>query len=142
MKPDCLMTEEELLANKGVRTTPNRILVARTLRRSLSPMSLSQLETELSTVDKSSIFRVLSLFVDHGIVHVVEGGDNVAKYELCHGEDHCSLDDMHIHFYCTECHRTFCFADIPVPKVECPEGFRIRNANYMAKGLCPECSRK
>ena len=82
---------------------------------------------------------MLNLFVEHDVVHLVEGGDNMAKYEMCGGEDHCSLDDMHIHFYCTECHRTFCFNDVPVPKVAYPEGFAVRSANYMAKGVCPSC---
>ena len=133
------MNEEDILRHKGVKATPNRILVARELLRAESPLSLSQLEERLSTVDKSSIFRVLNLFVEHDVVHLVEGGDNMAKYEMCGGEDHCSLGDMHIHFYCTECHRTFCFNDVPVPKVAYPEGFAVRSANYMAKGVCPSC---
>ena len=56
------MNEEDILRHKGVKATPNRILVARELLRAESPLSLSQLEERLSTVDKSSIFRVLNLF--------------------------------------------------------------------------------
>ena len=81
----------------------------------------------------------LSLFAEHELVHVVEGGDNMTRYELCHGGDHCTIDDMHVHFYCEKCHRTFCFADVPVPKVEYPAGFEVSGANYMARGLCRDC---
>ena len=66
------MNEEDILRHKGVKATPNRILVARELLRAESPLSLSQLEERLSTVDKSSIFRVLNLFVEHDVVHIVE----------------------------------------------------------------------
>ena len=134
--------EEDILLRKGIRPTTNRILVVRALLHASAPMSMSMLEEEISSVDKSGIFRALSLFAEHELVHVVEGGDNMTRYELCHGGDHCTIDDMHVHFYCEKCHRTFCFADVPVPKVEYPAGFAVSGANYMARGLCRDCREK
>lgn len=134
---------DSMLQNAGVPPTANRVLVARALSKSSSPMSLADLETELDTLDKSSISRVLALFNKHSIIHAIEDGRGVAKYELCHGHDHHhSQNDMHIHFYCTECQRTFCFEDIAVPPVSIPDNFKINSVNYMLKGLCPDCSRK
>ena len=49
---------------------------------------------------------------------------------------------IHIHFYCEVCHRTFCFKTIHVPGIDLPGGFTVNSINYMAKGICPECSGK
>ena len=133
--------ETAILNAKGVKETPNRILVLRALMCSESPLSFTEIEDELPTVDKSSIFRVLQCFVEHGIVHLLEGGDGTQRYEVCHAEGECSLADMHIHFFCIRCHRTFCFENMPVPRPDFPAGFEVRAANYMVKGLCPKCSK-
>ena len=55
------------------------------------------------------------------------------------GEDECTLADMHTHFYCEACHRTFCLKDISAPIVDLPEGFLTYSVNYIIKGICPEC---
>ena len=98
----------EILERKGVRVTSIRILVMEALMCSSRPMSLSDLETELDTVDKSSIFRTLEVFEKHHIVHSIDDGTGSVKYEVCGGRDNCTIADMHTHFYCEKCHRTFC----------------------------------
>ena len=64
------------------------------------------------------------------------------KYEVCGGGQECTLDDMHVHFYCEACHRTFCLKDIRIPEIDLPEGFSIDSVNFMVKGVCPDCSGK
>ena len=132
----------ERLERKGIRVTSIRILVMEALMRASRTMSLADLETELETVDKSSIFRTLELFEEHHVVHAIDDGSGSVKYELCEGGDECSISDMHTHFYCEECHRTFCLKEISVPQVELPEGFHANSINYIVKGICPECSAK
>lgn len=136
------ITAEEILQNKGVKPTPNRLLVLNALLHAENPMSLSDLELELLTIEKSSIFRVLTLFTEHDITHLLEGGDGITKYEVCHGEDCCTIDDMHVHFYCMSCHRTYCLKSIPVPQVIFPEGYEMKSTNYLAKGICPKCGKR
>lgn len=132
---------DSILQSAGVTPTSNRVLVARTLCNSDSPMSLADIEAELDTLDKSSISRVLAILCEHSIIHALEDGRGIAKYEMCHGHDHHhSQDDMHIHFYCTKCMHTYCFEDIPVPSVKVPENFKITSVNYMLKGICPLCA--
>ena len=62
-------------------------------------------------------------------------------YEICHSSGEFSDDDLHPHFYCTRCHRTFCLLDTEVPPIPLPSGFSMDSINYMVKGLCPSCSR-
>ncbi|MCM1489861.1 MAG: transcriptional repressor [Muribaculum sp.] len=137
------MTLIQTLENSGIKATSNRILVFRTLADATSPMSLIELETLLETLDRSSIQRVLTLLSDHGLVHVMEDGRGVAKYEVCHSIDgHHTNDDHHAHFYCEKCNKVFCLEDICIPRVPVPSGFEVTGVNFMLKGLCPECHSK
>ncbi len=134
-------TENILMEAKGVKPTSNRILVARAMLSAIHPVSLTELETMLMTMDKSSIFRVLNLFVEHHIVHVIEDGSGTLKYEICDSQE-CSIADMHTHFYCEKCHKTFCFKTIQIPEIDLPEGFSMNSVNYVVKGICPKCAAK
>ena len=130
----------EKLERKGIRVTSIRILVMEALMRASRTMSLADIETELETVDKSSIFRTLELFEEHHVVHSIDDGSGSVKYELCESEDECSISDMHTHFYCEKCHKTFCLKEISIPQVDLPEGFSAHSINYIIKGICRECS--
>lgn len=131
-----------LLENKKVKPTANRILVLKGLLSSSRPMSLSDIEDALPTMDKSSIFRVLSLFLERDIVHAFEDGRGVVNYEMCESKGSCNHKDSHIHFYCESCHRSFCMEDLHIPSFRLPEGFRPSSISFVIKGLCPECGRK
>ena len=132
---------EKLLASHDVKPTANRIVVAKTLAQAERPLSLSELEYKILTIDKSGVFRTLTLFREHHLVHVIEDGGDGVRYELCHshhGHDHD--DDQHPHFYCEQCHRTFCLSHLSIPTIELPPGYQLASINYMVKGLCPDCA--
>lgn len=131
---------EEILERKGVRATANRIIVLDALMKEHHPVSLIQLEETIDTMDRSSIFRALTLFLENDIVHGIEDGSGSLKYEACHAAEHCSVSDMHVHFYCESCHETSCFEHTPIPPVALPSGYLIRSINYMVKGICPRCA--
>ena len=100
---------------------------------------LAELEARLETIDKSNIFRALQLFREAHLVHVLEDTGDGARYELCHS--HGSMDDdLHVHFYCEKCHKTFCLEDIPVPAVGAPDGFIVHSSSHLLRGICPDCS--
>lgn len=134
---------EDLLEQHGVKLTANRIIVARELLSADCPLSLSDLETRLETLDKSSIFRVITLLTAHDVIHGVEDGKGVAKYEICHGHHHTEGEnDMHAHFYCEKCGRVECLHGIPATAPPLPDGFRALSVNFMIKGICRDCNNK
>ena len=104
------MTEEldKLLLEHGVKPTANRLVIAQALRRAGRPLSMTELEDRLETIDKSNIFRTLTAFRDAHLVHVLEDTGDGVRYELCHSHHEDHDDDLHVHFYCTRCHRTYC----------------------------------
>ncbi|MBR6979216.1 MAG: transcriptional repressor [Prevotella sp.] len=133
----------EMLESHGVKVTANRIVVARELDRSSQPMTMAELERKILTIDKSGIFRVLTLFKAHHLVHVIEdGGGAGARYELCRSRHGDFDDDEHPHFHCEACGRTFCLEDTSVPNVDLPEGFQQATVSLLVRGLCPDCAKR
>lgn len=130
------------LESKGIRPTANRILVMKTLMGEQNPQSLSNLERKMVSMDKSSIFRTLTLFLEHDVVHAFEDGRGVLCYELCEEKGACDYHDGHIHFYCESCQRSFCMEDIHIPSFELPEGFYPHSISFVIKGECPDCRKK
>lgn len=130
------------LESKGIRPTANRILVMKTLMGEQNPQSLSNLERKMVSMDKSSIFRTLTLFLEHDVVHAFEDGRGVLCYELCEEKGACDHHDGPIHFYCESCQRSFCMEDIHIPSFELPEGFYPHSISFVIKGECPDCRKK
>ena len=139
------MTDEkhctEILESHDIKPTANRIVVTKALMAAERPMSLTELEYKILTVDKSNIFRALTLFKEHHLVHVIEDGGNGVRYELCHSHSHNEDEDAHVHFFCEKCKKTFCL-DISIPDVTLPEEYEITTVNFMVKGICPACGTK
>lgn len=131
----------ELLVSHGIRPTSNRIIVLRSLALSARPLTLAELEEKLLSVDKSGIFRALTLFREHHLVHTIEDGSGGLRYELCHGHGGEDDDDLHVHFFCEQCHRTFCLDGVSVPTVAVPPGYTVTSSSHIVKGICPNCTK-
>jgi len=132
---------EELMLAHGVKPTANRILILKALLQAGRPLSLTEIETDLESVDKSIISRTLAAFREHRLLHTLSGEDYV-RYEVCYCAEAEEDSDRHVHFHCEVCGRTFCLEDLPVPAVQLPDGFSVENVEYMAHGVCPECAKK
>jgi Fur family ferric uptake transcriptional regulator len=130
------------LALREIKPTAMRLLILRTMMRGNEAVSMADIERYLPTVDKSTISRTLSLFLFHRLIHCIDDGSGSVKYAVCEDDCDCSVEDEHTHFYCEECHRTFCLNHIHVPVVTLPDGFSLNSVNYVLKGLCPECADK
>ncbi len=130
----------EKLNRRGIKPTAMRVLILRTMMSIPSAVSLADLEEELDTVDKSTIFRAITLFHAHHLIHCIDDGSGALKYAVCSDDCDCSVSDLHSHFYCERCHRTFCFENIHVPVVNLPDGFTVSSVNYVLKGVCPACA--
>lgn len=129
----------ELMQLHGVKPTANRIVVAKTLMVEHRPLTMTELEERIGTIDKSGIFRTLTLFKERNLVHVLEDADGT-RYELCHSHSHLEDNDMHLHFHCERCGCTICLEEFPIPAVNLPQGFTMQSANFVINGLCPKCS--
>lgn len=104
-------------------------------------VSQPDLEEKLQTVDKSTIFRTISLFLDRHLIHAIDDGSGALKYAVCSDR---------LHLFGERPARTFLLRRMPsrfllpepggVPVVQAPEGFVLHGVNYVLKGLCPACA--
>lgn len=132
----------EILKKREIKPTAIRLLVLQTMMKMDHAVSLADLEDVLDTVDKSTLFRTVTLFLSHHLAHSVDDGTGSLKYAVCGYNCSCEVADLHTHFRCEHCNRTFCFTNIPTPVVKLPKGFTLNSINYVMKGLCAECAEK
>lgn len=131
--------EEEILSRAGVRPTAIRVLVLREIEALDHTFTLAQMEERLDTLDRSTLFRTLSLFRENHILHEVDNGSGSMLYCKCA----CyPIHTSHIHFTCTVCGRTFCIKDIDGAQIPRPVGFDVEEINCVMKGVCPECKKR
>ena len=129
------------ISEAGVRPTAVRLMIYRLMKSMTAPVSSIDIETALETVDRSTISRTLTIFLEHSIIHSIDDGSGLLKYEVCRGTHDHSIHDMHVHFRCRRCGKTICLPSTAIPEVELPNGFIPENANYVLSGLCDRFSK-
>ena len=132
---------EQKLLNRSIKPTSVRLLIFKTMSDFKKAFSLTDLETELETVNKSTIFRTLSLFHDNLLIHTIDDGSGSMKYSICSDNCMCTVGELHVHFNCNRCKNTFCLESISIPPIQLPDKFLLESVNFVMKGMCNECSR-
>lgn len=134
--------DEQVLERAGIRLTANRLLIWQQIRHNFGDaFSLANLEAALPTLDRSTIFRTLTLLADAHLLHDIDDGTGTQKYCVCEHDDtrHCM---GHVHLTCLVCHRTYCLPNVVIPPVPLPEGFAPQETEYVVKGICHHCNLK
>ncbi|MDO5035335.1 MAG: transcriptional repressor [Porphyromonas sp.] len=129
------------LEQLDIRFTPVRELIYNELEHADIALSLTDLETRLETVDKSSISRNLHLFMEAGIIHQIQDGSGIAKYAISYNSPD-EPAETHAHFTCRSCGETICLEAHPLPPQPLPEGHVAEGYSLVIKGLCGDCARK
>lgn len=147
-------TIEKIFQEFDIRPTAMRILVWKEIISLDFAFALADLEGVLPTVDRSTIFRALTLFVEKRLLHTIDDGSGQQKYCICHQYEHhmgtCHHEHhdesneheacQHVHLSCTVCGRTFCLRNQLIPPVQIPEGFQVIHTQYIIQGICPQCA--
>ncbi len=126
------------LTNKHTKPTSMRILIYDFLASQQCAVSISEIEQQLQTADRVTIYRTLKTFEEKGIVHSIQE-NNTSKYSLCHEEcNENTHKDWHLHFYCKICKQTSCREDVLLPQ-HIQTDLRIDEVRFFAKGICEQC---
>jgi Fur family ferric uptake transcriptional regulator len=133
---------EALLKQKGITPTAMRILVIEHLQKQSAAVSLQSLESHFERADRTTLYRTLKTFQEHGFVHEIKDGSEHTKYALCaeackHGDHY----DLHLHFFCYSCEQTYCLPKSKIPPLDIPEKYKMKELNLVAKGFCEKCNR-
>ena len=97
--------------------------------------------------DYMGAFNAVSYLIERGSKRIAFYGSNmnmeISKNRFNgYKHDHEHDDDQHPHFYCEQCHETYCLDYAEMPYIALPEGFEATSANLMIKGTCPHCQKK
>ncbi|MGC3979361.1 MAG: transcriptional repressor [Paludibacteraceae bacterium] len=136
------MSQEEAdnrLINRNMKPTAMRELVLSALMEQRVAVSLTDLESMFDKVDRITLYRTLKTFEANKLIHSIDDGSGSVKYALCGEQCECVPQDLHVHFFCTQCQHTYCLNHTPIPSVHLPVGFALSSINMVVKGVCPNC---
>ena len=130
---------ENLLKGASLRRTGPRMAVLSALLKAKRPITQEEIaaKTGANGPDKVTIYRILEILIDAGLVHKVYLSERAQHFELA---DNCTESQCHPHFTCSSCGQTFCMTDLSLPLAKSPHrGFKIKHQQVRLEGLCPEC---
>ena len=131
---------DDKLTNRDIKPTAMRELVLDILTEQTAAISLSDLEQNFHKSDKVTLYRTLKTFEEKKLIHSIDDGTGAVKYALCKETCQCHTEELHVHFYCLKCQHTFCLSDIPIPSINLPVNFSVKNINMVVKGVCSNCN--
>ncbi|MCB2210298.1 transcriptional repressor [bacterium] len=128
------------LNQAGVRATPQRIAVLRTLRGSKQHPTASAIydtvRSQFPNISQATVYKTLDLLVDLGMASKVgqAGG----------GQIHYDGDTTpHFHFSCIDCHKVIDIenegAQHLVADIQTKSQFEMYYSKLVYYGLCPDC---
>ena len=128
---------KQLLKDYSLRVTQGRVDVIAIFMEKNAAVSQADIEAMTDgKYDRVTIYRTLKSFLECGLIHKVPGDASSTRYALCaEGHHH------HVHFQCAHCDETTCLEDVHIPAVELPEGFLLKESNFLVTCLCNRCSR-
>jgi Fur family ferric uptake transcriptional regulator/Fur family peroxide stress response transcriptional regulator len=132
----------ELLRERGLRATSQRVVMHRLLRDRNRHVSAEELLSEASQrlpgVSLPTVYATLELFEQLGVVRRVNGGGGTLVWD--------TRADTHHHMICRDCGR---IEDMETPldldrarRTAARSGFRPDRAEVVVSGLCASCARK
>lgn len=132
---------EKRLHNRNIQPTAVRTMVLDFMIEQKAAVSLADLEDHFSRSDRTTLYRTLKTFLEHGLAHQIHDESGSTKYALCAENCTCSYpDDLHVHFYCTGCQNTFCFTEMKIPSFKLPNKFQADHGNFVITGRCADCT--
>jgi len=132
---------EDFLETKNIRPTAMRILTFKFLDGQQVATSLTDIEQAFDRSERTTLYRTLKTFEEHGVVHKIDDGSGVTKFALCEENCNCEVEtDLHLHFHCNNCGETVCLTNHKIPHISLPEGYTAEDVNLVVRGICEKCS--
>jgi Fur family ferric uptake transcriptional regulator len=131
-----------IIRDKGLRCTPARMVILRHLFGAGGPVTHAQVADEVAPqgFDRATIYRNLVELADVGLLHRLELGDHVWRFELRQSVDQGNSD--HTHFLCVDCGDVSCVPDLSLQAAVSLVGQRAspgRVTEVLLKGHCKRC---
>ena len=131
-----------VLAAAGLKRGGARERIIELLDKQPCALSAVEIEDALRAAGKptgrASIYRVLDLLVDHGLVERVAVGQGLSRFERTHpGGEH------HHHLVCDACGKVEAFEDRgleqAIHRLESRSGYAVAAHDVVLHGACSDC---
>ena len=133
---------EATLRQYQLPVTAQRLAVLRAVSRHPHATADAVAESareEIGTISRQSVYNVLNVLTDKGIIRRIQPADSPARYED-------RVGDNHHHLVCRSCGKTedVCCAvgEAPCLTAKSHHGFKIDEAEVIYWGTCPTCQQK
>lgn len=97
-----------------------------------------EVRAELGSISRQSVYNVLNVLTDKGIIRRIQPADSAARFED-------RIGDNHHHLVCRTCGKTedVCCAvgEAPCLTAHAHHGFKIDEAEVIYWGTCPSCQK-
>jgi len=131
-----------LLDASGLGHTANRQRVLEVIGNNSSPLSAQQIFETLNRTDninRVTVYRILDLLVDKGLVDRINGGGRSFVYGLAPNENH----PAHPHFFCKSCGNLECLnpqsLNVDLQHMQRTFAGLIENVEVRVDGVCKNC---
>jgi Fur family ferric uptake transcriptional regulator len=132
----------EVLSNAGLKRGGARERVIELLSSQSCALSAVEIEDELRargrSTGRATVYRVLELLAEHGLVERVEVGDGQARFEPSHPSG-----AHHHHLVCERCGRLVAFDDPglerAIDRLSERLGVRVESHDVLLRGSCRRC---
>jgi Fur family ferric uptake transcriptional regulator len=135
-----LVEIKEAIRSAGLRATPARMSILRTLRSSTSPVTHAHLAEALDPlgIDKATVFRGLNDLTNAGLLRRTEVGDHVWRFEALDPTAPHSND--HPHFLCVDCGSVKCLENVKLTQSSQRQSEQFGDVTeILLRGHCNEC---
>jgi Fur family ferric uptake transcriptional regulator len=133
---------EDILKRSGVEATDNRRGVLEVIGNNTYPLSAADIFATMarsSAINRVTVYRILDLLVDKGVVDRISTGGRAFYYGLAPNDHH----RPHPHFYCTRCGQMDCLTPeiLSVDTDSLWKRFpgRIDKVEVRVDGICKNC---
>ncbi|NNG01057.1 MAG: transcriptional repressor [Desulfobacteraceae bacterium] len=133
---------KSLLEQSGLGASENRLSVLEVIGNNSYPLSAGDIFKTVerhSAINRVTVYRILDVLVDHGIVDRISTGGRAFYYGLAPNSHH----QPHSHFYCKHCGQMDCLnpeslsVDANLLKKTFPG--RIDKVEVRVDGICKNC---
>jgi Fur family ferric uptake transcriptional regulator len=131
-----------VLARAGLRRGGARERIIELLAREDCALSAVEIEDALrdhgQRIGRASVYRVLELLIEHGLVERVSVGRDLSRYERAEPDG-----EHHHHLVCDHCGRLVAFDDPALERaignVSERLGVRVEHHDVVLRGACADC---
>ncbi|MCU0590095.1 MAG: transcriptional repressor [Desulfobacterales bacterium] len=135
----------ELLMGRDLEPLTNRVRVLEVVGGNPSPLSAQDIYATLnrsSAINRVTVYRILEMLVDKGLVERLSGGGRSLVYGLAPNENH----PAHPHFHCKSCGALQCLQPgslkVDLQGIEHSFAGEIQGVEVRVDGICRNCLRK